>query len=86
MNINIKWKHVAIGYMHINTNTPVRNTLFSFIAFCIRQKVLNSLTNPNHLNKYIITEWVKRETISLIYVFQFMKQNILHTLFDDFHK
>ncbi len=25
-------------------------------------------------------------SISLIYVFQFMKQNILFTLFDDFHK
>ncbi len=35
MNINIKWKHVAIGYTHINRNTLLRNTLFSFIAFCI---------------------------------------------------
>ncbi len=24
MNINIKWKHVAIGYMHINKNTLLR--------------------------------------------------------------
>ncbi len=35
MNINIKWKHVAIGYTHINRNTLLRNTLFSFNAFCI---------------------------------------------------
>ncbi len=87
MNINIKWKHVAIGYTHINRNALLRNTLFSFNAFCIyKTKVLNSLNNPNHLNKYIITEYVKREAISLIYVFQFMKQNILYTPFDDFHK
>ncbi len=73
MNINIKWKHVAIGYTNINKS-------------CIyKTKVLNSLNNPNHLNKYIVTECVKREAISLIYVFQFMKQNILYTLFDDFH-
>ncbi len=87
MNINIKWKHVAIGYMHINRNNLVRNTVFSFIPFCIyKTKFLNSLNNPNHLNKYIITESVKREAISLIYVFKFMKQNIRYTLFDDFHK
>ncbi len=24
--------------------------------------------------------------INMIYVFQFMKQNIMYTLFDDFHK
>ncbi len=65
----------------------LRNTLFSFIDFCIyKTKVLNSLNNPNHLDKYIITECVKREATSLIYVFHFMKQNILYTLFDDFHK
>ncbi len=60
---------------------------FYFIVFCIyKTKVLNSLNNPNNLNKYIITECVKREAISLIYVFQFVKQNILYTLFDDFRK
>ncbi len=32
------------------------------------------------------TECVKREAITLICVFQLMKQNILHTLFDDIHK
>ncbi len=57
----------------------------SFLCFTI-YKVLNSLNNPKHLNKYIITECVKREGISLIYVFQVVKQNILYTLFDDFHK
>ncbi len=51
-------------------NTLLRNTLFNFIAFCIyKTKVLNSLNNPNHLNKYIITECVKREDISVTYLF-----------------
>ncbi len=73
--------------MHINRNILLRNILFTFIAFCIyTTNVLNSLNNPNHLNKYIITECGKREAISLIYVFQFMKRNILYSLFDDFHK
>ncbi len=49
MNINIKWRHVAIGYTYINRNTLLRNTPFTFIAFCIyKTKILNSLNNPNH--------------------------------------
>ncbi len=61
--------YCMLSDMHINRNTLLINTLFSFIAFCIyKTKVLDSLNNPNHLNKYIITECVKREAISLICV------------------
>ncbi len=48
----------------MNRNTLLRNTVFNFIAFCIyKTKVLNSLNNPNHFNKYIITKCVKREAL-----------------------
>ncbi len=39
MNIDIKCKHVAIGYTHINRNTLLRNTLLVLLHFeYIRQK------------------------------------------------
>ncbi len=64
--------------------TMISLYIVKFFLLCYFQ--INIPYNPSYLNKYIITECVKREAISLIYVFQFMKQNIMYLQFDDFHK
>ncbi len=74
--MNIKWKHIVIGYVYINDNTFFRNILFSLIAFSVYKiKVLADFDNNIlKLNTDIIKK-VRNEVLNIIYPFKYMKNN-----------